>query len=321
MLNGWGKRPYDWELQGGIQHELRSGLSVGATYTRHWWGNFQVTDNLLVNPSDYSPFYITVPNDPRLPNSGQQLGPFYDVNPDKFGQVNNLITFAKNYGTKTDVYNGIDVSLNARLPRGIIMQGGFNTGREAVDNCDVVGKVDNLGGAITDVNRSIGAGNSAPLLSNITGVMSPSPLYCNAIPPYQTQVKLLGSYPLPWGMSASATFQSIPGPQITASATVPNAQVAPSLGRNLSAGAAATASVQLIAPGSMYNDRLNQIDARLTKMFRFTGGRRIQGQLDFYNLLNVGPALGQNNTYGSAWLTATVIPNGRMVKVGVQFDF
>jgi hypothetical protein len=294
---------------------------VGATYTRHWWGNFQVTKNLLVSPSDYSPFYITVPTDSRLPNSGQQLGPFYDINPNKFGQVNNLITFAQNYGTKTDVYNGIDLSVNARLPRGILLQGGLNTGHEVVNNCDIVGKVDNPGGASTDVNKISGAGNSAPPLGNITGVASPSPLYCNVAPPFQTQVKLLGSYPLPWGLAASATFQSIPGPQISATYTALNSQIAPSLGRNLAAGANATATLQLLAPGALYNDRLNQIDARLTKMFKLTGGRRLQAQLDFYNLANIGPALGQNNTYGPAWLTSTVIPNGRMVKIGAQFDF
>jgi uncharacterized protein (DUF2141 family) len=321
VLNGWGKRPYDWEFQTGVQHELRPGLSLSATYTRHWWGNFQVTDNTLVAPSDYSPFYITVPNDARLPNAGQQLGPFYDINPDKFGQVNNRIAFADDYGKKTDIYNGVDVSVNVRLPRGILMQGGFNTGREAVDNCDVVGKVDNTGGGITDVNRASGAGNSAPLLSNITGVASPSPLYCNAFPPYQTQVKLLGSYPLPYGMAASATFQSIPGPQITATYTATNAQIAPSLGRNLAAGPNATATLQLLAPGSMYNDRLNQVDARLTKLFKLAGSQRVQAQLDFYNLLNTGSPLGQNNTFGAAWLTPTVIPNGRMLKIGAQYDF
>jgi len=262
-----------------------------------------------------------VPSDPRLPNAGQQIGPFYDINPDKFGQVNNLLTFADNYGKKTDVYNGVDVSVNVRLPRGILMQGGFNTGREAVDNCSLVGKVDNPGGGITDVNHLSGAGNSAPLLGNITGVASPSPLYCDSFPPYQTQVKLLGSYPLPWGLAASAAFQSVPGPQISATYNVPNALIAPSLGRNLSAGATATFAAQIVAPGAMYNDRLNQVDARLTKMFKLGGTRRVQGQLDFYNLLNTGAPLGQNNTFGAAWLTPTVIPNGRMLKIGAQYDF
>lgn len=138
VLNGWGKRPFDWEIQAGIQHELRSGVSLNATYIRHWWGNFLVTDNLAVNPSDYSSYCVTAPVDSRLPGGGgNQICGFYDVNPDKFGQVNNLITFAKNYGKQTDVYNGLDVAANVRLPRGVLLQGGFNIGREAINNCDV----------------------------------------------------------------------------------------------------------------------------------------------------------------------------------------
>jgi hypothetical protein len=119
----------------------------------------------------------------------------------------------------------------------------------------------------------------------------------------------------------SAAFQSIPGPQITASGTFRSADIASSLGRNLSAGANATTTVQLIAPGTLYNDRLNQTDARLTRTFSLGRSRRVQAQLDFYNLLNVGTALGQNNTYGSAWLTPTAYSLGRMVKIGAQLDF
>jgi hypothetical protein len=243
------------------------------------------------------------------------------VNPDKFGLVNNRITFAKNFGNETDVYNGVDVATSVRLPRGILLQGGFSTGREAINNCDVVGKVDNAGGVVIDVNHSSGAGNSSPLITNLTGVASPSLLYCDNAAPYQTQVKLLGSYPLPWGLAASAAFQSVPGPQITASYVASNARIAPSLGRNLAAGVNATATLQIVAPGTLYNDRLNQIDLRITRTVRLGGSRRLVGQLDFYNLLNVGPALNQNNTYGTAWLTPTVIPVGRMAKIGAQLDF
>jgi hypothetical protein len=317
LLNGWGKRPYDWEVQASIQHELRSGLSLSATYTRHWWGNFLVNKNLSVSPSDYSPFYITVPNDPRLPNAGQPLGPFYDINPNKFGQVNNFVTFARNYGTVTDVYSGVDVNVNAHLAHGILVQGGFSTGHEVFDNCDVIGKVDNAVGGPVDIERS---GIGTPQIANINGLASPSPLYCHIDPPFQTQVKLLASVPVGWGITASGAFQSAPGPQITASYVVTNAQVAPSLGRNLAAGPTATATVQLLAPGTAYGDRLNQLDGRLAKTFKF-GRSSIQAMFDLYNLFNVGPVLVLNPTYGAAWQTPTALLPGRLAKFGVRVDF
>ena len=204
---GWSKRPYDWEFQTGVQHSF--GRRVGGRDLHPpRCGNFQVNDNTLVNPSDYSPFYVTVPNDARLPNAGQQLGPFYDINPGRFGQISNLVTLAKNYGDVTDVYNGVDMNLSLRFARGAVVQGGFSAGREVYDNCDVVGKIDNATG-IVDLGKG---GINTPQVTNISGIASPSPFGCHTVPAFQTLVKLLGSYPLPWwGLGASATFQSLPG--------------------------------------------------------------------------------------------------------------
>ena len=44
----------DREVQTGVHHEFMNGLSATATYTRHRYGNFLVTDNLAVSPSDYT---------------------------------------------------------------------------------------------------------------------------------------------------------------------------------------------------------------------------------------------------------------------------
>ena len=62
--------------------------------------------------------------------------------------------------------------------------------------------------------------------------------YCHVNPSWAsgTQVKFLVVYPLPWKLQTSATYQNIAGIPVTASYPATNAQIAPSLGRNLSAG-------------------------------------------------------------------------------------
>jgi hypothetical protein len=319
FLKGWGKRPYDWELQTGLQHQLRSGVSVSATYVRHWWGNFLVQDDLSTKPSDFSSYCVTAPVNSRLPNGGgYELCGFTDINPNKFGMPSNsFVTFAKNYGKQTDVFTGVDLGVNVRLPHGVLVQGGTSTGREVFDNCDVAGKVETPAGGPTDIQTS---GIGTPLLSTITGLAGPSKLFCHVAPPFQTQVKLTGAYPLRWGMTASASYQTIPGRQITASYTVPSSQIAASLGRDLSAGPTATARVQLVGPGQMYGDRLHQLDVRVSKNLAL-GQLRVQPQFAIYNLLNAGPILGYNNTFGPNWLNSTSSLIGRMFKFGTQVDW
>ena len=51
------------------------------------------------------------------------------------------------------------------------------------------------------------------------------------------------------------------------------------LGRNLSSG---NITVNLIAPGTLYGDRRNNIDFRVAKILRF-GRTRTQVGLDLYN--------------------------------------
>jgi len=148
-------------------------------------------------------------------------------------------------------------------------------------------------------------------------------LNCNVTPPYQTQVKFFVVYPVPWwGIQASATFQSLPGPQITATYTATNAEIAPSLGRNLASGAAGTVTmIPFVAPGTLFGEQLNQVDFRGSKTFTLPGGRRVQALIDLYNLFNANPVLALNNTYGSQWQRPTQILQGRLLKFGFQLDF
>ena len=115
---------------------------------------------------------------------------------------------------------------------------------------------------------------------------NPSTRFCHVETAFLTQLKFLGTYAVPKAdVQVSATYQSIPGPQIAAIYAAPNALVAPSLGRSLS-GNAQNVNVALIEPGTMYGERLNQVDLRVAKIFKF---RRTQDGVEPGSLQRVQP--------------------------------
>jgi hypothetical protein len=295
VTDGWGVRSNNWEFSSGLQHELVNRVSLSAAYFRRAYGNFAVTDNLAVAPSDYDPFCITAPSDARLPGGGgHEICELYDLRPAKVGALDRVRRLSDDYGEQIEYWQGVDVSVDARLPNSLLLQGGVSTGRTATDNCDVVTKVDN-----------------------------PSPLYCHTALPYLANIKLLGAYTLPAQVQVAATFQSIPGNAIQSNYVARNAQIAPSLGRSLSSGLNGTVTVNVVEPGAMLTDRVNQLDLRLARTFR-VGQSRIKGMVDVYNTTNANPVLVVNNTYGTtgtAWLQPLQILASRMVKFSVQLDF
>jgi hypothetical protein len=70
----------------------------------------------------------------------------------------------------------------------------------------------------------------------------------------------------------------------------------------------------------MYGERLNQMDFRISKIFS-GGGRRLQANVDLYNLFNASPVLALNTTFGTAWQRPLQILQGRLLKFGMQLDF
>jgi hypothetical protein len=311
VIHGFGKRGWDWEISAGVQHELRPGVAAEATYVRHWFGNFIVVDNQAVSPSDFSSYCISAPVDTRLPGGGgNQICGMYDVNPNKFGQLANVVSPAANYGKQSDVYTGADFSVSARLPRSMVVSGGFNVGHEVTDNCYLT--------ALPNVTNQ--SGNAVP---QIPGVLTQAARagFCRVAPPLQAQVKAFATYPLPWwGIRTSAVYQSVPGPEIVASYVATNAIIAPTLGRNLSAGAGGTATIDLIPSGTVYGGRLHQVDFRLAKTVKLRR-MRVDPSVDVYNLFNRSPILGVNTRYGPSWLTPTQILPGRLIKFGAQLNF
>ena len=103
-------------------------------------------------------------------------------------------------------------------------------------------------------------------------------------------------------MNVATTVQSTPGPVVSANRNYSNAEITPSLGRPLSGGAA-TATINMLVPGDIYSDRVNQLDVRVGKIFRF-GARRASVNLDIYNMLNANPVMQENPAYASVADTA-----------------
>ena len=65
LLSGWGVRPYDWQFAASVQQELMPRVAMDIGYSRRWWGNFTVTDNLAVGPADFDTYTRTSPSHAR----------------------------------------------------------------------------------------------------------------------------------------------------------------------------------------------------------------------------------------------------------------
>jgi hypothetical protein len=309
ILTGFGHRNFNWEFSTSIEHEVLPRVSVDVGYFRRWFGNFRVTDNTLLTAADFDTFSITAPLDPRLPGGGgYTVSGLYNVKPEKFGQVQNFNTLSDTLGKQIEHWNGVDVGARARLQNGVTIQGGISTGRRTLDNCEVAEQAPEVLLGLTNA----GGGPNA----NSWGPAS----FCRRKEGFQTQVKLFGFYTIPRiDVLVSGTLQSTPGPEILANYNAPNAAVTPSLGRPLS-GAAQNITVNLIEPGSMYGERLNQIDLRVGKVFR-VNDIRASINLDVYNAINADTVREMNNTFGAAWQRPTSILLARFAKISATFDF
>ncbi len=327
-LLGYGARSYNWDFTTEVQHELRPGVSMTAGYYRNWFGNHLVTDNVLVTPADFSPFCITAPSDSRLPGGGgYEVCGLYDVSPARFGQVNSVIQQSENFGELTRVNDFFNVTLSARLKADLLVGGGVDTGRSVNDACF---EVDSPGAVATSLPGNL-AGGGAGVLNTptpFTRTTIDGQNICRIVTPFsgQTQVKGFFTYPLPWDFLVSAVFQNISGPAITANYAASNAQIRPSLGRDLAAcrGAAvctATATVPLVAPQTMFDDRLTRLDLRFGKRMMLSERMRLQANVNIYNVFNGSASSVLNVNYGPSWLQPSLLQDGRMVQFSGTLTF
>ena len=328
-VGGWGTRPYNWSMGFGVQHEVLPRVSASVTFNRNWWGNWYVVDNRATNPEDYTAYSIQAPLDPRLPNGGgYTINGLYNLVPAKVGRVDELAESYKNFADQKENWQGIDVSVVARLQRGLTVQGGTSTGRRLADGCAVRAKLPELGSGPTGLTNSSVTANVNALGGGPFALSVNNP-YCRIVEPYRTDFRGLASYIVPKvDVQLAATWASIPGDSLRADYTLTpadQAAVAAQIGRPLTG---AFNTVNLIAPATMWGARQNNIDMRIAKILRYRTTRAQVG-VDVFNLLNADTVTNYNFGFvprtaanpNGAWLIPTAIIPARYARIALQVDF
>jgi hypothetical protein len=333
VVSGWNKREYDWQWGLGVQHEVLPRVSVEVTYNRRWYGNFQLTDNVLlgcnldeaclennlnfVNPT-HDFYSITAPTDPNLPDGGgyvirglTNLDPTFNGLPTR-----QAVTFTD---AESRYWHGIDTNVNFRARGGFRLQGGTSTGRQVTDDCAV--QVDD-----------------------------PSQRNCHVALPFQTNVRGSASYVVPYvDVLLSTIFQYRPGVQRSAnltiacpggicpadvfqwdpqSVTTTGAPAGSTVPRTTLLNNAQNLNVNLLDTGTLYGEGYTAFDIKVAKVLRF-GRTRTNVGLDIYNAFNSDAATGYMNSYPGGnfagqtlpWGTPTGIVSPRFARFSVQFDW
>jgi hypothetical protein len=296
-------RDFLWDFNSEIQHEVVEGLSLSFGYNRNWDGSFQVTENTQVGPNDYDEFCITSPVDPRLPGGGgQNLCGFYDIKPQFFAQGQLRVTNSKEFGNQQRYWDGFTFNATGRLPKGIRVGGGLDVGKNVDDHCYTV-----------DIpNQPAG----------LTGAQLAGGPNCKIVTDWSDQLdfRLRGSIPLKGGFNTSFIYRNTRGAVINATLAVPRANVRFVSPTRTQPHTAASVTVDLYTPNSVFGDRFNQLDVAINKTI-VSGWARLIASLDIYNALNSSSIQSVITAYGTAWQRPSSFLQARLLRFTGTLQF
>ncbi len=278
------RRQYNWDYSVGVDHAVTSALSItGAWYHRTFY-NVEGQYNALIDPvTDWTAFQTS------NPLTGEPMTMF-NLNPSKLGLVD-LVD--RNSDVNTRIYTGFEASFRLRLPRGATALGGWMRERTQTVTCDT-----------SNPNQFLYCDQTGERLQDLGMVPGI---------PYLNEYKLAASYPLPGRTSVSVSILSYPGPQLRVDWT-PGAAVFPNGQRTQ------PVNVPLIAPGTKYGDRWNQVDLGFKKSLRL-GRTQVEGQLDVFNAFNSSAVLTQLQVFGPTLDRPSAILQGRLMRLSAGFRF
>ena len=302
------ERPWNLEWTGSIQHEIAPRVSVTAAYYRRvFHHDIEGTRNVLIQGCDPLTARAGVPCGSWMPFSVNFDDPV-GVLPSMVGTT--FLAFNRDPATQgltdrvditsdlmSSLYNGLEVSIQARLPNGGTLFGGWTAHQHISNTCDLDDPNGLALAELIDINRLRLQGGRFCNQSEI-GI------------PIRNDFKMFGAYPLPGDFEVSGSFQAYSGNEREIQWQIP-ASYYPGGQQTVSS------PVQLRPPGTDYFEYWTQFDVALRKIFRI-GSTEYSGQLDIYNLMNNNSVLMDNATYGTALFTPTSVLQGRMMRLALQ---
>jgi len=304
------KRESNTEVMASVSHQLTSRLSATFGYYHRSFDNIRATDRTTVTAADYVTFTGPAPaiSSPSLAG-GIDATLTGIITP---GTPVTMYSYTKNQSVFNaspqidrnvpyeSTYNGIDFSIQGRLPRGSTVIGSWTMERNISVFC---ANDDNPNGVSTG-DRYTGA-----------TVTAGGP-YCDqnaTTMPFTHEFKAAGNYPFPYGVEVGAVLQSYAGSARTIT-WQPAASLYPGGIRNKQE------TVFLHGPGDLYYPRYNQLDVNFKKNFRH-GRKSYSGQLDVFNALNGNAVFGRNNAIGTSLGQVTSVLQGRVYRLAFQMRF
>ena len=309
------KRPYQLMYNVGVSHELLPGTSVQLEWFHSDFNNLIERNNIARTAADYTLINVASPID------GSVI-PYYNVSLAKLSAVNNVDS---NDSNLKRWYNGVEFNMNARLPHGIRVFGGTSTEKTISNSCSA-------------------AANDPNLLTFCDGTK-------NNIP-WITQGKVAGTVPLPWfGITLSGAYQGLAGaaigtlpvqygvftagtgfatpngigstyliqrattyPANCKGACTPGALMLPGLTTGI-----ASVSLGMVAPGTEFTPRINQVDFAASKTVKVQSVS-FTPKLDVFNILNSDDytTVASSQFNAATYLQPSTVLQGRIIRVGVD---
>jgi hypothetical protein len=306
-LNTYGNYPRTWNLEHGLelQHELIPQLSLTGSWFHGDFHNLTTTVNQswvfggdpLKNPN-YIPF--TVYN----PGTGETIAVYGRTTAAASAPTLNLDTFDPE---RKRIYNAFSLEFRARPGRGSQLFGGLSFERQLNVNCTSPDNPNSVRFCDDRVNDI----------------------------PYNKNFKMAGSYPLPYGITLSGSFQSQVGNSIRGMAATTGGDTM-TITRGTSrypatcpapcpAGAVilpttfqpATLVVKLVPDGAVFTERINQLDLKVSKTFK-VNRVSILPTLEVFNVTNSDAVVSyvSTNVLAASYLRPNSILQGRIIGIG-----